>query len=320
MLRINNDAIFIADSHTQNGRDSLILMLNKIAKNATPSQIFLLGDIGNIFLGNLRASIKSNEMLIKTLDFLSQKTQIIYFEGNHDFHLTPILPRILKIPREKQPLLASFSDKKISDNELGDKANSNKKCGNKLVLLSHGDIFLDKKYEIYIKMLNAKITGKILNWLDLATFGRLYKIIEKKVQNKNIRLLHDESAISRLIRGRIKSYQSYILRHNLKVDFVIEGHFHLGKIITPNAMSAFVGDSSNVKDSSDSSNVKDSCNSNNFKDSSDSNPKDLAKDSNKSSDFADNLTKEKCFFYVALPSFFYDESVFRISECDFVQL
>lgn len=215
MLEIRNDAIFIADSHTQHGRDSLILSLEKLLKSP-PSQIFLMGDISNILVGNLKSSLKSNEKLLNAIDSLSKKAQIIYFEGNHDFNLERILPNIIKIPRKNQPQFAQF--------------------GNQTALIAHGDIFLDKKYEIYIKILSAKITAKILNALDLATFGRLYALIEKKVQSKKIRLLSDECAICALIKRRIQSYQHYILCHNLRVDFVIEGHFHLGKIILADSL------------------------------------------------------------------------------------
>lgn len=248
MLEISNDAIFIADSHTQNGRDSLILGLEKLL-HSPPSQIFLMGDISNILVGNLKSSIKSNQRLISTIDSLTPKAQIIYFEGNHDFNLERIMPSVIKIPRKSQPQLATFGDK--------------------TALIAHGDIFLDKKYEIYIKILSAKVSEKILNALDLATFGRLYGFIEKKVQNKRIRLLHDESAIQTLIQRRIQSYENYILHKNLRVDLVIEGHFHLGKIV--------------------------------------------AKDSRES-------TFKSNFSYVALPSFFDEGKVFRISDCAFTRL
>lgn len=261
MLEIKSDAIFIADSHTQNGRDSLILALQKM-ENSVPSQIFLLGDISNILVGNLKSSVKSNEMLLNTIDSLSQKAQIIYFEGNHDFNLEGILPNVIKIPRKNQPIIANYGDK--------------------IVLIAHGDIFLNKKYEIYIKILSAKITAKILNALDTVTFGKLYMLIEKKVQSKKIHLLHDNMAIYTLIKRRIECYQNYVLHHNLRVDLVIEGHFHLGKIVLPN---------SHLKDLSDST----------LKDSQDS----------------QQSTIKSNFCYVALPSFFYEGKALKISECNF---
>lgn len=274
ILEIKQDAIFIADSHTQcvaqNRRDSLILSLEKLLDSA-PSQIFLMGDISNILVGNLKSSLKSNQRLINAIDLLTQKAQIIYFEGNHDFNLECIMPSVIKIPRNNQPQLAHFGDK--------------------TALIAHGDIFLDKKYEIYIKILSAKITAKILSALDLATFGRLYNFIEKKVQSKKIRLLSDEGAIQMLIQRRIQSYQNYILRKNLRVDFIIEGHFHLGKIVLDSANYINFAEFNKIPAQS----VLDSANHINFADSTP-------------------------FSYISLPAFYPQNLAFTIKNCEFIRL
>lgn len=271
ILEIKQDAIFIADSHTQccsqNRRDSLIFVLEKML-DSVPSQIFLMGDISNILVGNLKSSIKSNKTLLNAIDLLSKKAQIIYFEGNHDFNLENLLPSVIKIPRKNQPLLATFGDK--------------------TALIAHGDIFLDKKYEIYIKILSAKVSAKILNAMDLATFGRFYSFIEKKVQNKKIRLLQDEGAIYALIKRRIQSYENYILRHNLRVDFVIEGHFHLGKIVQDSAL-----DSAKILDSAPFARVAES----------------------------NEISAESTpFSYIALPAFHPHNLAFSIKKCEFIRL
>ncbi|RDU64712.1 UDP-2,3-diacylglucosamine diphosphatase [Helicobacter sp. MIT 14-3879] len=205
-ITINNDAIFIADSHTQDGRDSLIYNLKKI--KFLPSQIFLLGDISNILIGNINRSVISNKDLIDIINFLSNSSQVIYFEGNHDFHLSSLFPNVIKIPRKFQPLLTSFGDKKV--------------------LLSHGDLFLDKKYEFYIKFLTSNITSKAIKIIDLISQGKLYSFIENKVKNKQIRFSNDTES---LIQNRILAYKNYIKLLGIRVDIVIEGHFHIGKII-----------------------------------------------------------------------------------------
>ena len=279
ILEIKQDAIFIADSHTQcvaqNRRDSLILSLEKLLKSP-PSQIFLMGDISNILVGNLKSSVESNQRLIGAIDLLTKKAQIIYFEGNHDFNLEGIMPSVIKIPRNNQPQLAKFGDK--------------------IALIAHGDIFLDKRYEIYIKILSAKMSAKILNALDLATFGRLYNFIEKKVQSKKIRLLSDEGAIQTLIQRRIQSYQNYILCKNLCVDFVIEGHFHLGKIVPDCAK-----------------NPLDSVNHINFAESNKI-PAQSALDS------AKNQPNSTPFSYISLPAFHPQNLAFTIKNCEFIRL
>lgn len=204
-ISINYDAIFIADSHTQNNRDALIFKLNNLS--SIPSQIFLLGDISNLLIGGIKSSVESNKDLIDALQNLSLKSQIIYFEGNHDFDLAPILPNIIKIPRYSQPIVADYKNSKI--------------------LLAHGDLFLDKKYEIYIRILTSKKIIKFLSVIDSVICGKIYNFIRKKVEQKKINFPQNEDSI---IERRISIYMDYIKSRNLNIDMVVEGHFHIGKI------------------------------------------------------------------------------------------
>lgn len=227
ILELNDDVIFIADSHTKDNDTSLISMLQSL--NPLPSQIVLLGDISHILVGNLKLSLESNKSLIDTLERLSKQTKIIYFEGNHDFNLSNAFSNIITIPRCKQPLLARFRDKNI--------------------LLSHGDLFLDKKYEIYIKALTSKPISYVLQALSLLSFGKLYRLIHNLVQEKKITYAYN---IKHLVESRIEAYKKYINLHNIQVDIVIEGHFHIGKIMQDSsfsyiAMPSFYYDKSYLK-------------------------------------------------------------------------
>lgn len=209
ILIIKEDAIFLADSHIKNGKGDLIDIFKKmLKKNEFPSQIFLLGDISNILVGNLTSSVESNNIMLSLLDSLSNKIEIIYFEGNHDFNLANVLPKVLKISRKNQPLIAQFKDKKV--------------------LLAHGDIFLNKKYEMYIKILTSSKSARILNFFDCLTKGRLYNFISKKVENKQIKYPQNANHI---IKKRLESYRLYINSLNLEISMIIEGHFHIGKIV-----------------------------------------------------------------------------------------
>ena len=204
-LNINDDAIFIADSHIQKNRDALIGKLNQINKT---SQIIFLGDISNLFVGGIKSSEKINEELIKCIKNL--QSQIIYFEGNHDFNLKNTLDsaNIKIIPRENQPALAQYKDK--------------------MILLAHGDIFLNKKYECYIKMLTSKKIIAFLGYLDFISKGKIFNMINKKVSAKAIKYPYN---IDSIINRRIYVYKNYIQSLNVKIDMVIEGHFHIGRII-----------------------------------------------------------------------------------------
>lgn len=215
ILEINDDTIFIADSHAQGNRDSLISKLNNLPK--IPSQIFLVGDISNILVGGIKRSVEYNKNIIDLLQYLSSKTQLIYLEGNHDFNLNNILPNIKKIPRKNQPIIAKYN--------------------NLNVLISHGDIFLNQQYEIYIRIITAESTIKFLNFINSLSKNKIYDFIHKKVEAKKIIFPNNKESI---IKERITKYQKYIKSNNLEINIIIEGHFHIGEI-NKNKDFAYIG-------------------------------------------------------------------------------
>lgn len=237
---INNDAIFIADSHFI-GTDSTIpqnLALLECLQSLVqtpPSQVFLMGDIAHVLVGSLTSSLKANKPLLDTLNLLDKLTQIWWFEGNHDFCLSPLknmLPNTHFIPRIHQPMAFHYEHKKA--------------------LLAHGDIFLNFQYECYIRTLTSPIATSCLKLLDKISFGSLYDFIARGINRKSIRAGHTnlESFASK----RIATYQNFLSRltiENLKdgilnqasdtsdnsdaiPNIIIEGHFHLGQSIHSN--------------------------------------------------------------------------------------
>lgn len=207
-LEVREDAVIVADSHTHKGDDALIHALNEVCANRAPSQIILLGDISNLFVGAIPSSVDSNHALIKILESLANHAQIIYFEGNHDFALREALPFAMIVPRAKQPLLCRYAGCEI--------------------LLSHGDILLNKQYEIYIRTLTARGILAMLRALDTLSRGKIYDFIDKKVQRKDIKLPQNADEITQ---WRIEAYKNYLKSRNLRVKAVIEGHFHINKCV-----------------------------------------------------------------------------------------
>lgn len=209
-MQINDDAIFIADSHSQKNRDALLYKLNNIGKirQKIPSQIILLGDIANLLIGGMDSSEIINKDFIKCIKNLD--SQIIYFEGNHDFNLANIFDtkNIKIINRKLQPTIAHYKNKNI--------------------LLAHGDIFLDKKYEFYINTITSNKTISLLNCIDSMSNGKFFNLANSKVEAKIIKYPYDTDS---LINSRISAYRSYIKALDTKIDMIIEGHFHIGKII-----------------------------------------------------------------------------------------
>lgn len=211
-IEIQKGAIFIADSHAQNGRDALLGALKRLRDSRKiPPQIFFMGDIANMLVGNLKTSREKNADLIRAIEVLGESSQVFYFEGNHDFALEKILPNAQKFARDAQPVLARFGAKKG--------------------LLAHGDIFCGAKYEIYIRTLTSNAARFALNALDLASFGRIYNVLEKQISRKKLRILDSESKAQKILKSRALAYKNYLDSRNLGADFIIEGHFHLGKIL-----------------------------------------------------------------------------------------
>lgn len=244
--RINKDAIFIADSHfmplhlqplPEQGEvasKALLDYFKTLLKNPAqiPSQIFLMGDITHLLLGCVKSSVDTHKELLDSICTLSQVSQVWWFEGNHDFGLNALQKRaefskIHFIPRSKQPLAFNYINESASHLE------STKESQN--VLLAHGDLFLNKKYELYIRCMQTKIMRWLLALLDSVTFGNLYTFIAKKVNHNTIR--QGKTDIESFAKKRICAYNTYLQNAIKKaqaladeqIDMIIEGHFHIGK-------------------------------------------------------------------------------------------
>ena len=244
--QIHKDAIFIADSHfmplhlqplPEQGEvasKALLDYFKTLLKNPAqiPSQIFLMGDITHLLLGGVKSSVDTHKELLDSICTLSQVSQVWWFEGNHDFGLNALQKRgefskIHFIPRSKQPLAFSYINESASHLE------STKESQN--ILLAHGDLFLNTKYELYIRCMQTKIMRWLLALLDSVTFGNLYTSIAKKVNHNTIR--QGKTDIESFAKKRICAYNAYLQNAIKKaqaladeqIDMIIEGHFHIGK-------------------------------------------------------------------------------------------
>lgn len=205
-LRINEDAVFIADAHWKAGDGALLECLDSLQC----SQVFLMGDIAQMLVGNLPSSIESNNALLDRIKSLSERTLVYWLEGNHDFGLEALgcaLPRVRFVPRAHQPIIATYKDQIIS--------------------LAHGDLFLNKRYRFYIGVLNSPFGLGLLRCVDWLSRGWVYRTLQKSIDSKHIRAFRGESEAFCL--KRIESYKTYFLRrYSTMPQVIIEGHFHLG--------------------------------------------------------------------------------------------
>ena len=202
-LSIQNEAIFVADSHYNEKNIEFLTFLKKIeSKEILCSQLFLMGDMIDFISGESRYFIKQNYQVIELLNKLSKDIQIVYLEGNHDYNLKSIFPNINVIKRENQPLLAKLEN-------------------NQTISLSHGDNFINWKYDLYCKIIRNTFFLQFMNLIDINFF--ISKKIENTLVNKNI--CHKMNNFKQIVEKRIKNYNT---------DIVIEGHYHQGDIYNIN--------------------------------------------------------------------------------------
>lgn len=203
MINLKNGAIIIADVHYDKYRKNFEYFLDYIEKNQPP-QLILLGDIFNLLIGGIKNSVKENENIIKRLDELALKIEIIYFEGNHDFNLNKIFKNIKII--KNQPILINFNGKNIA--------------------ISHGDIFLPPITQIALRFLRLKSIIFILNLLNTIFLNKIYiKICDKQKTKQIYKKLKNFKTIVNL---RTDKYIQFFKKQSNTIDYIIEGHFHQG--------------------------------------------------------------------------------------------
>ena len=192
--QIREDALFIADAHYPHHGNDFLKILKKIKKQELQvSQLFLMGDIFDLLFGYNRHIQSFSKEAIKLLQELSFTIEIIYMEGNHDFCLKDIFPKITIYSREEQP--AHF------------------KLNHLDVYLTHGDKYKTGwGYNLYSKLLRNRFTLKLLK-----AFG-------KQIINHRMAKLQRKSICQEFI-GYQKRFDA-IIQHYPQDCLIIEGHFH----------------------------------------------------------------------------------------------
>ena len=196
-LSIKNNSIFVADSHySDNNEQFLTFLENIINKKVETSQLFFMGDMFDFISGESKYFVLKNKKLIDIINELSNTIEIVYLEGNHDYNMQKLFPKVKVYKREQQPVFAKYNDKSVA--------------------LSHGDNFINWKYDLYCSIIRNTYLLKFLNFIDINYF--ISKKIEEALLKKNI--CHKMTNYENIVKRRMKSYTS---------DIVIEGHYHQGE-------------------------------------------------------------------------------------------
>lgn len=200
-FKILNGAIFLGDAHANKNRQEFYDFLQDLSScEILPPQIFFLGDMFD-FLANTRFAQKFYKKEIALINEISKKTEIFYFEGNHDFNLKNIFPNVKIFSNKMQPV--SFEAP-----------------NNKIVQIAHGDIFLPPLTQKFLLFLRNKIFLYFMNLLDFLLFFKISKAILKKQSEKKLY-------------KKIIDFEKYIKPkiHKYNADIVIEGHYHQDEIL-----------------------------------------------------------------------------------------
>ncbi len=196
-LKIKEGSIFVADSHyNEKNQEFLIFLESLVSKKIKTTQLFLMGDMFDFISGESKYFINRNRKLINILNKLSNELEIYYLEGNHDYNIELLFPKIKVFKRGQQPVIAEYREKSLS--------------------LSHGDNFTPWHYDLYCAVIRNRALLIFLNIIDFSNsiskkiyYSLLKKNICRKIEN------FEEFAKTRI--------------NNYKSDIVIEGHFHQGK-------------------------------------------------------------------------------------------
>ena len=185
-IDLKNEAVLVADVHYKRDDKKFLSFLEKLNQNPPP-QLFLLGDIFHLLLP-FKYLTNYNKEAIELINSISQKTEVYYAVGNHDFWLDGIFENVI--------ISESFLDKEKS------------------IFLTHGD--LDEKdifYKIYLKIIRNKIFLKILN---VITLNFINNWLFKKILTKKVKC------------NKISNFKAKILEKIADINYkmIIEGHYH----------------------------------------------------------------------------------------------
>lgn len=206
MLEIKNGAIFVADVHCMPEDSSFYEFLDAIlCEKIKCNQLILLGDIFALLIGKIPKSIQDNKKVIDKINELANKIELIYFAGNHDFYLDNIFTNVKIYKRE-----VVFA-----------------RHNNKILCLAHGDIFLPKFTQFALNLLQNNFILTFLCLLNTLCFNLIYK---KICNRQKVKILYKKlENFKEIVSKRMQSYKAFLEKNDLKIDMIIEGHFHQGK-------------------------------------------------------------------------------------------
>ena len=194
--------VFVSDVHIWGRNDPRIPLLCKFIENVDCEKIFFVGDIFDLFIGypdNLK-----NEYIhvIRSLETKAKFSDLVFLEGNHDFHL-------------------SFDDTNIKTFQ-----NFSFTYNDKKFFITHGDDFTGEPLHLLFKrFLNSNFVGSVIHSSNgfFISFGRALSALSRKNNMKSSPYGKRRKILKNMISNSIKLFKK-------GYDFVIMGHCHIPTI------------------------------------------------------------------------------------------
>lgn len=200
---------FLSDIHIKTNQDLSYKKLNDFLENQwpmSPGNIYLLGDIFDLWVSNHQIFINTYQQLINNLKKIKEKGyQIIYFEGNHDLHLEKYWQEELGFEVQKD--IAYYQVDQFQ------------------IRVEHGDL-INQNDEAYLK-LRKFLRTPIMTFLAHNIPGKFWDLLGKKWSqqsrkaSQNYRISNSDEIIT-MIRDHAKKE---IQTKNF--DAIISGHMHV---------------------------------------------------------------------------------------------
>ena len=201
-IELREGACIISDAHYSPERPELLGLIKAIHSKELPvTQLILMGDIFDALFGSIDYTYTTNTEMIRLINAIAKDTEVLYFEGNHDFNLKVVFENVKIFPIAQQPLLVPYNDKKI--------------------YLAHGDFDAPFGYQLYTALIRNPFILFILKYIDIALNHRIINKIEAHLEKKD-----DCKELS--------WFEDFIQKRfgkRFACDYFIEGHFHQNKTI-----------------------------------------------------------------------------------------
>jgi len=197
--------IFIADAHLKNPADANYRSLLRFLETLPPDTdtLYILGDLFEFWLGSPEPVYRHYREVIDCLKGVRRRgVRLVYFEGNHDFHLSRFFENELQAEVHRQGAVLTM--------------------GGQRVYLCHGDQInrKDYRYRAFRLVLHSRLAGALLplfpRGLAGAVAARLSKLSGRRHKVRRVRW--DRRSITlAFAKGCFVE----------GCDAVVTGHFHL---------------------------------------------------------------------------------------------